>query len=107
MAVREKSVRGTISNRLPAKDSDPAKLNAKIENPNLQTVDVVFQQHLLPKGELVHRGALVGIASVAGIRGLPGHGAWASAGAVRVASDAASGPPNTAARTRSDARRSK
>jgi len=38
--VREKSVRGTISNRLPAKDQDPAKLNAKIENPNLQTVDV-------------------------------------------------------------------
>ena len=40
IAVREKSVRGTISNRLPAKDQDPAKLNAKIENPNLQTVDV-------------------------------------------------------------------
>ena len=38
--VREKSVRGTISNRLPAKDQDPTKLNAKIENPNLQTVDV-------------------------------------------------------------------
>ena len=26
----------------------------------LQTVDVVFQQHLLPKGELEHRGRLVG-----------------------------------------------
>jgi len=25
----------------------------------LQTVDIVFQQHLLPKGELVHRGRLV------------------------------------------------
>jgi poly(3-hydroxybutyrate) depolymerase len=25
----------------------------------LQTVDVVFQQHLLPKGELEHRGRLV------------------------------------------------
>jgi poly(3-hydroxybutyrate) depolymerase len=25
----------------------------------LQTVDVVFQQHLLPKGELEHRGQLV------------------------------------------------
>lgn len=38
--VRAKSVRGTISNRLPAKDSDPAKLSAKIQSPNLQTVDV-------------------------------------------------------------------
>jgi len=36
----EKSVRGTISNRLTKKDrDDPAKLDAKIENPNLQTVD--------------------------------------------------------------------
>ncbi len=38
--VREKSVRGTISNRLKAGEQDPAKLDAKIENPNLQTVDV-------------------------------------------------------------------
>ena len=38
--VREKSVRGTISNRLNTKDQDPAKLDADIENPNLQTVDV-------------------------------------------------------------------
>lgn len=38
--VREKSVRGTISNRLKAKDQDAAKLDAAIENPNLQTVDV-------------------------------------------------------------------
>lgn len=38
--IREKSVRGTISNRLKAKDQDPAKLDAAIENPNLQTVDV-------------------------------------------------------------------
>lgn len=38
--VREKSVRGTISNRLKTKDSDPAKLDAAIQNPNLQTVDV-------------------------------------------------------------------
>ena len=37
---REKSVRGTISNRLKTKDQDPAKLDAAIENPNLQTVDV-------------------------------------------------------------------
>jgi CRISPR-associated protein Csy3 len=40
VAVRTKSVRGTISNRLKTKDQDPAKLDAKIENPNLQTVDV-------------------------------------------------------------------
>lgn len=37
--VDEKSVRGTISNRLKTKDQDPAKLDAAIENPNLQTVD--------------------------------------------------------------------
>ncbi|ANB17782.1 type I-F CRISPR-associated protein Csy3 [Dokdonella koreensis] len=37
---RAKSVRGTISNRLKTKDQDPAKLDAAIENPNLQTVDV-------------------------------------------------------------------
>ena len=40
VTVRAKSVRGTISNRLKAKDQDPAKLDAAIENPNLQTVDV-------------------------------------------------------------------
>ena len=41
ITIREKSVRGTISNRLKAtKDADPAKLDAAIENPNLQTVDV-------------------------------------------------------------------
>lgn len=38
--VKTKSVRGTISNRLKTKDQDPAKLDAAIENPNLQTVDV-------------------------------------------------------------------
>lgn len=38
--IREKSVRGTISNRLKTKDQDPAKLDAAIENPNLQKVDV-------------------------------------------------------------------
>lgn len=38
--VLEKSVRGTISNRRKTKDQDPAKLDAAIENPNLQTVDV-------------------------------------------------------------------
>ena len=40
VAVRAKSVRGTISNRLKTKDADPAKLDAAIQNPNLQTVDV-------------------------------------------------------------------
>lgn len=40
IALREKSVRGTISNRLKTKDQDPAKLDAAIENPNLQTVDL-------------------------------------------------------------------
>jgi CRISPR-associated protein Csy3 len=38
--VREKSIRGTISNRLKTKDMDPAKLDAEIEKPNLQRVDV-------------------------------------------------------------------
>jgi CRISPR-associated protein Csy3 len=38
--VREKSVRGTISNRLKTKDMDPAKLDAEIEKPNLQRIDV-------------------------------------------------------------------
>lgn len=40
IALREKSVRGTISNRLKGGAQDPAKLNAAIQNPNLQTVDV-------------------------------------------------------------------
>ncbi|SEO87825.1 type I-F CRISPR-associated protein Csy3 [Aquisalimonas asiatica] len=40
IGIREKSVRGTISNRLKTKEQDPAKLDAAIENPNLQTVDV-------------------------------------------------------------------
>lgn len=40
VGIHEKSVRGTISNRLKTKDQDPAKLDAAIENPNLQTVDV-------------------------------------------------------------------
>lgn len=38
--IREKSVRGTISNRLATKDQDQAKLDASIQSPNLQTVDV-------------------------------------------------------------------
>lgn len=43
--IRTKSVRGTISNRLKTKDQDPAKLDAKIEDPNLQTVDVAALPH--------------------------------------------------------------
>lgn len=40
LTLQEKSVRGTISNRLkPAIKSDPVKLNAEVEKPNLQTVD--------------------------------------------------------------------
>ena len=40
VTVREKSVRGTISNRLKTEDQDPTKLDAAIENPNLPTIDV-------------------------------------------------------------------
>lgn len=41
LALQEKSVRGTISNRLkPAIKNDPAKLNAEVEKANLQRVDV-------------------------------------------------------------------
>ena len=40
LKLREKSVRGTISNRLKtAIKNDPLKLNAEVEKPNLQTVD--------------------------------------------------------------------
>ncbi|WP_415422855.1 type I-F CRISPR-associated protein Csy3 [Serratia marcescens] len=41
VGIKEKAVRGTISNRLKnAITSDPAKLDAEIQKPNLQTVDV-------------------------------------------------------------------
>lgn len=41
VGVHEKSVRGTISNRLADKDqNNAAKLDASIQSPNLQTVDV-------------------------------------------------------------------
>ncbi|MCK6412927.1 MAG: type I-F CRISPR-associated protein Csy3 [Azonexus sp.] len=40
IGINTKSVRGTISNRLSTKDQDPAKLDASIQSPNLQTVDV-------------------------------------------------------------------
>lgn len=44
--VREKSVRGTISNRQKAAIlRDPAKLDAEIQKPNLQTVDVATLDH--------------------------------------------------------------
>ncbi|GAB4278259.1 MAG: type I-F CRISPR-associated protein Csy3 [Candidatus Rifleibacteriota bacterium] len=40
LKLKEKSVRGTISNRLKKKDlNDPAKLDANLVNANLQTVD--------------------------------------------------------------------
>ncbi|MEZ5524496.1 MAG: type I-F CRISPR-associated protein Csy3 [Pseudomonadales bacterium] len=40
LRLKEKSVRGTISNRLkPAIQNDPAKLNNEVEKANLQTVD--------------------------------------------------------------------
>ena len=40
LVLKEKSVRGTISNRLkPALKKDPAALNNEVEKPNLQTVD--------------------------------------------------------------------
>ncbi|MGI9283126.1 MAG: type I-F CRISPR-associated protein Csy3 [Endozoicomonas sp.] len=40
LKLQEKSVRGTISNRLKAAvQNDPAKLNAEVDKPNLQTVD--------------------------------------------------------------------
>ncbi len=44
LKLKEKSVRGTISNRFNKKDSDifqkdPMKLDAKVESPNLQRVD--------------------------------------------------------------------
>ncbi|MGB0360078.1 MAG: type I-F CRISPR-associated protein Csy3 [Endozoicomonas sp.] len=43
VSVRTKSVRGTISNRLKnATTNDPAKLDAEIQKPNLQTVDVAM-----------------------------------------------------------------
>lgn len=43
VTVQEKSVRGTISNRLKnAITSDPAKLDAEIQKANLQTVDASF-----------------------------------------------------------------
>lgn len=41
LSLIEKSVRGTISNRLKAAvKNDPAKLDAEVEKPNLQTVDI-------------------------------------------------------------------
>ncbi|ASF48264.1 type I-F CRISPR-associated protein Csy3 [Methylovulum psychrotolerans] len=40
LSLIEKSVRGTISNRLkPAVQNDPLKLNAEVEKPNLQKID--------------------------------------------------------------------
>ena len=39
LPIHEKAVRGTISHRLKETNQEQAKLNKKIENPNLQTVD--------------------------------------------------------------------
>ena len=38
--LREKQVRGTISDRKTGKNADPAKLNADLKKPNLQRIDV-------------------------------------------------------------------
>lgn len=46
LSIRKKGVRGTISNRQGQKESDPLKLEAKIDKPNLQQVDVAA----LPNG---------------------------------------------------------
>lgn len=46
VTIQTKSVRGTISNRLKAAiANDPAKLDAEIEKPNLQTVEVAALDH--------------------------------------------------------------
>jgi CRISPR-associated protein Csy3 len=54
VTLREKSVRGTISNRMKGGSVDDAKLDAQIEKPNLQTVDVAS----LPPGCRHAAGAL-------------------------------------------------
>jgi len=43
--IKEKSVRGTISNRMKTKGQDLANRDAAIENPNLQTVDIAALPH--------------------------------------------------------------
>lgn len=40
IAIREKAVRGTISNRVSGNDADPAKMDKAIASPNPQVVDV-------------------------------------------------------------------
>ena len=55
--IREKSVRGTISNRLKkAIAADPVKLDAEVQKPNLQTVDVAMLDN--DKDTLVARWTL-------------------------------------------------
>lgn len=49
--LREKSVRGTISNRLKSKDTDPLKLDAEVQKPNLQTIDIAS---LLPNNDTLN-----------------------------------------------------
>ena len=53
--VREKSVRGTISNRLKGGAQDPAKLDAEIQKPNLQTVDVATLPSNIANGRFLWR----------------------------------------------------
>lgn len=38
--LREKQVRGTISNRIKTANMDPAKMDAEVQKPNLQKVDI-------------------------------------------------------------------
>jgi CRISPR-associated protein Csy3 len=45
VSIQIKRVRGTISNRLKTQDQDPAKLDAAIENPNPQIIDVAMLPH--------------------------------------------------------------
>ncbi len=64
VVVREKSVRGTISNRLKTKDQDSAKLDAAIENPNLQRVDVAT---LTPEADTLKVAFTLRVLSGAGV----------------------------------------
>ena len=86
--IKVKSVRGTISNRLKTKDQDPAKLDAAIENPNLQTVDVATLRHrnaLALFDEFVRGGELWTSSSLYSFKGITQGSvvaAWRGAGGV-------------------------
>lgn len=64
VVVRTKSVRGTISNRLKAKAIDPAKLDAEVEKPNLQTLDVAT---LPPEADTLQARFTLRVLSGAGV----------------------------------------